>query len=109
MNRRASMHIIVVAVVATVFFAGGFYTSTLLNEHRVREQSAERFKEFLTIGIDLGFVTVDRGKLDELECIATEAQWEDDDAAERAKGCKHWRGEPRGTYMPSLPVLTGRG
>ena len=78
--------LIVIAVVAATFFAAGYLASTLLNDGRVREQSAKRFKEFLTIGTDLGFVTVDRGKLDEIVCIVSEAKWEDSDALERQKG-----------------------
>jgi hypothetical protein len=84
-SRPTAPTVIVFAVVAAVFFSSGFFTSRLLDEGRVRERSAERFDEFLSIEMDLGFVTVDRQKLAELICIAAEAEWEDGDADERAE------------------------
>ena len=80
--RPTTPALIVIAVVAVASFASGFWTSRLMDEGRVREQAEARFGEFLAVGIDLGFVTVDRQKLDEIACIASEAQWEDRDAAE---------------------------
>lgn len=80
--------LIVVAIVAAVFFASGCFTNTMLNEGRIREQSEERFREFLSIGIDLGFINVDRQKLDELVCITAEAESEDKESAERQEGVR---------------------
>lgn len=81
--------LIVIAIVVAVFvvaFASGFYTSRLMDEARVQEQAEARFGEFLTVGIDLGIVTVDTQKLDEIACIASESEWEDEDADEQEKG-----------------------
>jgi hypothetical protein len=73
-------------VVASSSFAGGFWTSRLLDEDRVRDRAEERFRELLTVGIDLGFVTVDCQKAAELECIMSEADWESRDALDRGEG-----------------------
>ena len=84
--RPTTPALIVIAVVTAVFlvaFTSGFWTSRLMDEGRVREQAEARFGEFLAVGIDLGFVTVDRQKLDEIACIASEADWEDREATER--------------------------
>lgn len=81
--RPTTPTLIVVAVVAVVFFMSGYLTSTLLNERRVTEQSMERFWEFISIGTDLGILAIDTQKLDEIACIASESEWEDKDAAER--------------------------
>jgi hypothetical protein len=73
-------------VVAASSFAGGFWTSRLLDEDRVRDQAEARFRELLTVGIDLGFVTVDTQKVAEIEVIAAEADWESRDALDRGEG-----------------------
>jgi hypothetical protein len=73
-------------VVAASSFAGGFWTSRLLDEDRVRDQAEARFRELLTVGIDLGFVTVDTQKVAEIEVIAAEADWESRDAKDRGEG-----------------------
>jgi hypothetical protein len=85
--RPAIVHAASLAIVATAFFAGGFWTSRLLDEDRVRDQAEARFRELLTVGIDLGFVTVDTQKIAEIECISSEAEWEDHDAMDRGEGC----------------------
>jgi hypothetical protein len=86
--RLSRVNLLVITVVATVFFASGFYTSRLLDETRVSDQAEKQFKEFLSFGMDLGFVTVDQGKLAELECIISEADWTEDEDAERQEGVK---------------------
>jgi hypothetical protein len=67
-------------------FSAGYHTCSRHYQEQVIEEGKRRFAEFLRIGIDMGFVTVDRQKLDELECITSEAEWEDNDAAQRANG-----------------------
>lgn len=77
-------HLVVLAIVGAVFFAGGYCASLLSSEGRVREQSEARFRKFLTIGIDLGIIAVDQDRLEEIACIASES--DDDDAAGRGEG-----------------------
>lgn len=83
--RPAIIHVASLAIVAAAFFASGFWTSRLLDEARVREQSEARFREFLAVGIDLGFLAIDRQKLDEIICAMSEAEWEDREAEERGQ------------------------
>jgi hypothetical protein len=55
-------------------------------EDQIVEEGKRQFAEFLKIGVDMGFVTVDRGKLDEIECVMAEADWEERDALDRGEG-----------------------
>ena len=102
--RPTTPTLVVVATVAVAFFASGFYTSRLLDEGRVREQSQARFQEFLSIGTDLGFVTIDQQKLDELECITAEAEW-----ADEGTNAEPDQAPPTGKDAPLTPCeRTGR-
>jgi hypothetical protein len=49
-------------------------------------RSADRFREFVSAGIELGFIKVDEAKLNEAIITGTEGEWEDRDALDRAKG-----------------------
>jgi hypothetical protein len=84
--RHPAALIAVLAIVAAASFAGGFWTSRLMDDGRVRERSEARFREFLATGIDLGFVAIDRQRLDEIEVIRMEADWEERDALDRGEG-----------------------
>ena len=64
---------------AVSFWAGGRLASRNM-EKRITAEGQRKFQEFLGIGIDLGFVTVDRQKLEEIIITASEAEWEDRDA-----------------------------
>lgn len=80
--------IAVVAIVAAASFASGFWTSQLLDGDRVRNQAEERFKELISVGTDLGIVTIDEDKLNEAIIAGSEGPWEDKEAAERGQGGK---------------------
>lgn len=69
-------------VIATMSFASGFWTSRLRDEDRLRRLSEERFREFLKIGVDMGFVTVDMRRLNEIACDTAGSEWEDAEATE---------------------------
>ncbi len=69
------------AVVFIVAWASGFVTNSLMNRERVRADGQRRFEEFLSIADSFGII--DHARLDEVVCIASEAEWEDVDAAER--------------------------
>lgn len=86
--RLSRVNLLTITAVATVFFASGFFTSRLLDENRVRDQAEKQFKEFLVIGMDLGFISVDQGKVAELECIVAESAWADDDISTCTNGGK---------------------
>lgn len=78
--------IMMTSVVAVAFFTSGFLTSRMTEETRVRARAEARFREFVSIGTYLGFVVVDRQRLDEIVCVMSEAEWEDGEAAERGEG-----------------------
>jgi hypothetical protein len=61
-------------------FIAGYCVENHRHEGRVYEEGRRQFIEFLRIGTDLGFVTVDRQKLDEIVIMSSEAEWEDRDA-----------------------------
>ncbi len=75
--------VLLVVAVASWAFIAGQATQTNTDRGVMCEEAQRQFREFLTVAIDLGIVTVDRRRLDELTCIVCEAQWEDADAAER--------------------------
>ena len=74
------------AAVAIAAFVGGYLMGQRRQEELVREQSANRFREFISVGIDLGIIKVDEDKLNEVICTGSEGEWEDRDAAQRAEG-----------------------
>lgn len=83
--RSAIIHVASLAIVAIACFASGYFSCRLLEGDRIRQRAEERFREFLAIGTDLGFITVDRQKVAELECTMSEAEWEDREAEERGQ------------------------
>ena len=80
--------IVATTVVATASFLAGYCVKNHRHKGRVYEEGRRQFLEFLGIATDLGIVTVDRQKLDELVITASEAEWEDRDAAERETSVK---------------------
>lgn len=72
-----------VAVVAFGFIAGQA-AQKWYGRHPIgdKSQGQRQFFEFLAVAANLGIVTVDRERLDEIICIVAEAEWEDRDAVQ---------------------------
>lgn len=86
-SRQTGLTLLALILAAcAVSFGAGYRTSGRLHQARVFEEGRRQFMEFLTVGIDLGFVSVDRQKMDEINCIVSESEWEDRDAGDRAAG-----------------------
>lgn len=83
--RPSIIHAAFLAIVAIAFFASGYSTCRILEEDRVSERAEARFREFLLAGTELGFITIDRQKVAELECVISEAEGEDREAEERGQ------------------------
>ena len=83
--RNSAVTAIARVIVAAACFFAGFVTHRITQEGYVREQATNRFREFLAVATDLGLIIVDHRRLDEIICTMSEAEWEDRDAAERAK------------------------
>ena len=81
--RRA---ILIVAAIALGSFIAGYAAGNRRSEERCRQDGHRQFLEFLTVADDLGIVTIDRQKLNEVICTDTKAELEDNDAVEAAKG-----------------------
>jgi len=72
-NRRSGFHLVTVTAVAAIFYASGFWSSSLLHQERVRRASIARYQELLSIGVGMGFITIDEQKLDEAIAAGPEA------------------------------------
>lgn len=85
-DRLFRLHFLMIPAAATVFFAAGFWTSSLLYRQRVYAESTDRFKEFIVTATDLGIIKVDEGKLNEAIIAGSEGPGEDQEASETAAG-----------------------
>ena len=82
-RRRA---ILIVATIALGSFIAGYAAGNRRSEKRCRQDGHRQFLEFLTVADDLGIVTINRKKLNEVICTGANAELEDKDAVEAAKG-----------------------
>ena len=76
--------ILLVAAVFVASFASGFWTSRLTCRDRVEAEVQQRLDEFILFADRLG--VLDRQRLEEAAIAASESEWEDIDAAQRAGG-----------------------
>jgi hypothetical protein len=81
---RRRLWIVAIACGLTGFFAV-YVVVDHRDEQRWREEARRQFLEFLQVGTDLGFVTINRQRLDELIITMSEAEWEDRDAEDRQR------------------------
>lgn len=100
---------LVIGAVAVWAFIGGQAAQKWRDRHMAHEEGRRQFHEFLAVATDLGIVTVDRQKLDEIVCIAAEADWESrdcpDGVAEEEDGVRQERGpEDQTAHMPARPT-----
>jgi len=83
---RIWLKVLVLVAVAGWGFIAGQIAQKRRCETAIQEEGQRRFQEFLGIAIDLGIITVDRQKLDEIICVREESEWEDRDATQRGEG-----------------------